>query len=216
MKKLLATLAFALSAGAASAGDWYVTSFGGANWKEPYGSDGGNSTLTVNADAGYVVGAALGRKLDDVLFPGLRTEVELSYRSNAIDGLFDGPCEDYDINGHDSTFAAMLNVGYDFPKVFELRPYVMGGVGFAARRIAWDPAPSNWGDGFGTERQGFAWQVGAGVNYDISQDITLGVGYRYFQGVAINREAKYWKENAFMTADGDNHAVLAELTFHLN
>lgn len=215
MRVLLASVAFALSAGAAVAGNWYVTTFGGANWKEPYGSNGGNATLSVNSDLGYVVGAAVGRKLDEVV-PGLRTELELSYRSNAIDGVFDGYCYDTDINGHDSTFAAMINAAYDLPKVMELKPYVMAGFGYSARRIAWEPAPSNWYDGFGTERQGFAWQVGAGVSYDITEDVSLGLGYRYFQGVAINREVRYWKDSAFMTADGDNHALVAELKFNLD
>jgi outer membrane autotransporter protein len=111
----------------------------------------------------------------------------------------------------------MINVAYDLPKVLELRPYVMAGAGYSSRRISIDPAPTSWGtDGFGTERQGFAWQVGAGVNYDVTDTMSLGLGYRYFEGVAINREVGYWHDSAFMVADGDNHALIAEMTFKLD
>jgi opacity protein-like surface antigen len=218
MKFIAAITALALSAGAASAGDWYATGFGGMNWKQPYTSNGeGNSDLGIDADAGYVAGAAVGRKLDDIGLPGFRTEVELSFRSNNINGWFDGPCVDKDLSGHDSTFAAMVNAAYDFPTVWTLRPYVMAGAGYSSRRISIDPTPTSWGtDGFGTERQGFAWQVGAGVNHDVSETVTIGLGYRYFESVAINREVGYWKDSAFMVADGDNHALVAEMTIKLN
>lgn len=217
MKLIAAITAVALSAGAASAGNWYTTGFGGMNWKQPYASDGGNSDLAIDADAGYLGGVAVGRKLDDVWLPGFRTELEVSFRSNNIDGWFDGPCVDKDLSGHDSTFAAMANVAYDFPAIWTLKPYVLAGAGFSARRISIDPTPTSWGtDGFGTERQGFAWQVGAGVRHDVSENISIGLGYRYFEGVAINREVGYWKDTAFMVADGDSHAAIVDVTFKLD
>lgn len=198
----------------AYAGEFYFSTFGGANWKTDYASTGGDSSLVITPEVGYVVGGALGGQVDPV--PGLRAELELSYRSNSLDGLWDG-CSDFPVNGHDSTFAAMGNLVYDLPGVWGIKPYALAGVGYAARRISFSPTPDSWGtDGFGTERQGFAWQVGGGLDYEVSPGIVAGLGYRFFQGVAINREVGYGKNETFLEANGDNHSVLATIRFALN
>jgi opacity protein-like surface antigen len=71
-------------------------------------------------------------------------------------------------------------------------------------------------NGVGTDRTGFAWQVGAGATYPVAENISIGLGYRYFESIGLNREVVYGKETAYMTADGDNHAVIAEVVFGLD
>jgi len=208
---LLAASALATSA---TAGEFYLSTFGGANWKTDYASTGGDASLVITPEVGYVVGGALGGQIDAV--PNLRAEVELSYRSNSIDGAWDG-CSDFPVNGHDSTFAAMGNLIYDLPGAWGIQPYALAGVGYSVRRISLTPTPDSWGtDGFGTERQGFAWQVGGGFEYEVVDGIHLGLGYRFFQGVAVNREVGYGKNETFLEANGDNHSVLATVRFALN
>lgn len=214
MRRISILLAASLLAGPAAAGEFYLSTFGGGGWKTDYASNGGDSTLTITPEVGYVVGGALGGQVDPI--PGLRAEVELSYRSNSIDGLWDG-CADFPVNGHDSTFAAMGNLLYDLPTISGFRPYVLAGLGYSARRLSFTPTPDNYtNSGEGTERQGFAWQVGAGADYEVIDGIRVGLGYRFFSGVAINRLVEYGKNEAFLEANGDNHAVLATATFALN
>ena len=62
---------------------------------------------------------------------------------------------------------------------------------------------------------GFAWQLGAGANYEVSPGVKVGVGYRYFHGADIDR-AFGAKNSAPAQTDGSNHAIQASVTVDLN
>lgn len=63
----------------------------------------------------------------------------------------------------------MLNGWYDFALEGGLKPYVGGGAGLLDV------------DASEAEGSGFAWQVGAGLGYQISENMALDVGYRYLR-----------------------------------
>lgn len=221
---LLASSAIALlaaSAPAQAASGWYVSVFGGANWSDDHSISAATAptisadtlSWTADGDAGFVVGGAVGLNLNQVA-PGLRAEVEVAYRQNNFNGLWStftvtlgasSGTIDYDF----SNFSVLANVWYDFD-LGGVKPYVGGGIG-------WANAQADGGIAGGTtaafdfEEDGFAWQIGAGINFDISPNMKLGVGYRYFVGpdVAVALSSS----TATGDLDNENHTALINLTY---
>lgn len=237
---LLASSALAVLASVtqAHAGDYYVSVFGGANWQANDKSgfqSGPSSTVTfgttayrLSSDTGFAIGGAVGLHLDQWLH-GLRAEVEASYRRNKLKGnwavttFFTHAAGD--INGHDSTFALMANVWYDVNVSQKWTAYLGGGAGWARRNINGALATTfttnssnttHYGHGFNVHESGFAWQVGAGVNYEIQDGVHLGVGYRYFRGPDVRNDIFLGKHDLPVNFDQDNHTVQLELSVDIN
>lgn len=208
---LAATATLALALPAAASG-FYATAFGGANMGNDFGGHGPHASFETMPDTGYVVGVALGSHV--AALPGVRAEIEASWRSATHHGAFDG-CSDFFLDGEDSTSATLVNVVYE-ADMGDLRPYVLAGAGYGARRISINPTPDNWTlNGTGADEQGFAWQVGAGVDLSLGERWRAGVGYRYFTGPSIDRVAQFGKASTFMEADGDSHALIVTATYGL-
>jgi outer membrane autotransporter protein len=62
---------------------------------------------------------------------------------------------------------------------------------------------------------GFAWQLGAGVNYTVAPDVQLGVGYRYFKGPSFD-PIFIGKLGVPASEDNESHAVQVNLTVGIN
>jgi opacity protein-like surface antigen len=182
---------------------WYVSVLGGGNWiaddninyrfaavsSAPQGAV--YAYQDFEADAGFVVGAAVGRDLC-CWIPGLRGELELTYRRNYVrgyhedgtDNLFSSnqiPDVTGPLDGHISTFAIMANVWYDFD-LGGVNPYFGGGIGWGHSRFKANYFNTTFSAPFGAVDEtdtGFAYQLGAGFNVPIAQGARLGVGYRY-------------------------------------
>jgi opacity protein-like surface antigen len=128
-------------------------------------NSGGISFFPFDNDPGFVINGAIGAELN----PMIRVEGEIGYRINAAD---QGP------SPVDWTFQAtsfMANGYFDIPTNSPLRPYVGAGLGFALINLE--------GDNFGTaDDSDFvgAFQIMAGLGFDISPKATLTFGYRYF------------------------------------
>lgn len=218
---LLATTALAalaLAAPANAAGNWYVSLTGGANWQNDDGfvAINGPDTLVFDSssDTGFLVAGAVGLSLSGVA-PGLRVEAEVSYRQNSNDGawftdtgiLTDSGPLDFD----HQALAVMANVWYDFD-VGGVRPYIGGGIGWAdveldGTYVGGTLPVIDFSD------DGFAWQLGAGVNFAISPNVQLGVGYRYFVGPEVTVLAPFGGNTAAGDLDYENHAATVTLTF---
>lgn len=190
MKKyLFAAIAFALVAmtPTTASADSYVSGFGGANWDD--------TANGIESDTGYVVGAALGTKVKAV--PGLRVEAELAFRQNDVSA--------YCLEAKHNTTSLMGNLVYDLnAAVGPFRPYVLAGVGFAHTEGVVENLSIAT-----LEADGVAWQLGAGLNTQIADGVTAGVGYRYFAGPELEVFGS-------QLSDGTNHSVLASLTLSLN
>jgi len=222
-----AVAALSLAAPAQAAGNWYVSVFGGANWSEDHSFSVATSTTTsadtltwsTDSDTGWIVGGAVGLSLAQ-LAPGLRVELEASYRENSVDGLWASNITTptvvssgaLDIDH--STFAVMANAWYDFT-IVGVNPYIGGGIGWAETELEGTylgafPAAVP----FSFEDSGFAWQAGAGIKFDISPNMKLGVGYRYFDGPEVTVIAP-GTNTATAEVDNENHTVLVDLTFNM-
>lgn len=223
----LAALAIAAPAEAAG-GLWYVSLTGGANWVDDndfFVNPTSFTTLTWNteADTGYIIAGAIGMNFGNVM-SGLRGEVEVSYRQNNVDGdwssNYAGPTPfafgtiEYD---HE-TFSVMANAWFDIPLGSGFSPYFGGGVGWAD--TSFDGTYTCVGGGncvggpFDFSEDGFAWQLGAGVNFAISPNVQLGVGYRFVQGP----EPTALPDQALLNIsrqdlENDNHSAVVTLTF---
>ncbi len=62
---------------------------------------------------------------------------------------------------------------------------------------------------------GFAWTLGAGVNYEVSPGVDVGIGYRYFNGPGFD-PLFIGKNNIAVPFDNENHAVSVNLTVNVN
>jgi outer membrane immunogenic protein len=79
----------------------------------------------------------------------------------------------------------MLNVYKDFKNSTSLTPYVVGGLGFTKVRTEQFNTTQKIGDdttslsASGKDKNNFTWQLGLGVAYKLSSDLTLDASYRY-------------------------------------
>ena len=234
MKRVLlassaAAAILALSPVAEASGPLYFSAFGGANWlrsaANTFATDSGSTSqsLSVSADTGFVVGAAVGMHMDNWL-NGLRAEFEASYRRNKVHGVWteesgssSGPFE-----GRESTFAMMANVWYDINIGSKLVPYVGGGVGAATAQnsgVIIDVSRIPFVDAnFDNRYFGMAWQLGAGVHYEFMHGANVGLGYRYFRGPDFHYAGVSGGEGDdwIGTIKNENHEVMVDLTIDID
>ena len=234
----MATTALALLAGAttATAGDLYISVIGGLN-KQPDES-GGNVTAEASGlfdtspDTGFTIGGAIGTGLDKWV-KGLRVEAEVAYRRNDLAGRwatfsFTVPGTTTargDIEGNASTFSIMANAWYDIDAGWKVVPYVGGGVGWGRAKVdgvlvtTFSDGTPNTGsrEAFSREDSGFAWQLGAGFNYEAAPGVKVGLGYRYFRGPTVPDPIFTGKNDVLVIGfENENHAVQANVTIDIN
>jgi opacity protein-like surface antigen len=113
------------------------------------------------------------------------------------------------IGAKDSTWALMANAKYAFD-IGKVHPYAKAGVGYAARDITIDALPLA---ALALESRGFAYQLGTGVDFDVTDDMQLGVGYNYFNGPSF---AIGLGPFGRVSDGGDNHSLLATFTVALD
>ena len=211
-----------------AAGKFYVSVTGGANWVDDnnfFVNPVAATTLTwdTQADTGYLVAATVGMNLGNYM-NGLRAEVEAAWRHNNVSGdwssnySFTTPFAFGTIDYDHETFSVLANVWYDIPLGGGFTPYLGGGIGWADTRF--DGTYTCIGGGnciggpFKFSEDGFAWQLGAGVNYAIAPNIQLGVGYRFFQGPEPTALPDQFLANISRhDLDNQNHAAVLTLTF---
>lgn len=219
----LAALTLAAPAANAAGSGWYVSLTGGGNWADDNSFFASNPTstttftLATDGDTGWVVAGAVGYNLTSVS-PGLRVDVEVAYRDNQVDGAFltsisnaattdSGP-----VDADHQTFSVLANVWYDFD-VGGFKPYIGGGIGWAETEfegtyIGAVVTP------FSFEDSGFAWQVGGGINFDVSPNVKLGIGYRYFSGPEVTVLPPVVAPNILAgDIENDNHSATLSVTF---
>jgi opacity protein-like surface antigen len=162
-------------------------------------------------ETGFLVGGAFGYR-----FGQFRGEIEIAYRDNDV--------ESFDLRrgpalrgvGDLETLTGMVNVFYDADLtpfgLDRVLPYVGGGLG-AAHLDA--DSPSNAilrVDGSDTV---LAWNLQAGIAYAITEDVRLGVGYRYLDTAEFTFDANAVGTSGTIDLDGlSSHEVLASVRYH--
>lgn len=173
----------------------YITGFGAYAFPQDIEADGSilggliSGTADADLENGFVAGGAIGTHIyQDIV----RAEIELSYQSfefeDATLGNAVGPggpipgSINVPLNGDISALMLLVNGWYDIHTGTPFVPYLGGGVGLGFTDVdaRVQGAPVNIGaDG---ESTSFAFQVGAGVNYELTENFAIGIGYR-FRGI---------------------------------
>lgn len=194
MKKHLLTLITStacLIAGTAQAqqcccdDSFYVGALAGVNFIQDIKSHGVKASL----DTGYIVGANVGYRICD----NIRVEAEFAYRNNNkthrenVDYAFDSKIENISnskVKADIKTYSLMANAYYDFDLCSCFTPYVGVGIGYAWNDFTVTAKSIDFSDRVKLESSSnrFAWQLMAGVDYELCScpDIKVGLEYRYF------------------------------------
>ena len=222
-KYLLAAAAAAAIASPAAArdGSIYVGADFGAMMPEDNNFDFESATTSVDRafnldyDVGYDIDINGGYD-----FGMFRAEAELGYkRSSANEVTFDtsvaSPIGPYDADGKGSVLSLMVNGLLDFDGGDGWGGFVGGGVGVAKVKVdtTFTGASTTLNPFIVDDSDsGFAWQALAGVHFAVSQNIDLGLKYRFFNvpnvtlhdsGTDVSLKDK-WR----------SHSILASLTYN--
>lgn len=170
-------LAFFFSAPFCSADGLYVS--GNLGFAMASDSDLTDSTvpgITVNTefDTGLAFGAALGYD-----FNRFRVEGEISYQKNDVDkigaqGVF------FDATGDATALSFLINGYFDFVNSSAFTPYISAGLGFAQVEFNNLDISGSGFPGSSDEDTVFAYQIGIGIGYAVTEKVTIDVKYRYF------------------------------------
>lgn len=130
---------------------------------------------------GSVAGAVIGTQLNE----SWRVEAEVSRLFNGINNFTfnNGNVNTYSGGGVNQTYA-LANVWYGLNANSAFTPYVGGGVG-----LGWANGNLDMGSGRfvnATAPAAFAFQLGAGVNYAVSESFSIDVGYRFKAMTGLN------------------------------
>lgn len=131
-----------------------------------------DNALALNGALGYNFGSA-------------RLEAALGYQKHNVSDE-----EDVDV----SLLTLMANAYYDFDAGSGVKPYIMGGLGMAHINVS---------DTFADETDNvFAWQLGAGLGFEVADNTTLDLGYRYLKpsdfSVDDSADKAEWAVHNFM------------------
>jgi opacity protein-like surface antigen len=138
-------------------------------------TDNYGSSADIEYNTGYSISGTGGYAFSN----GLRLEGELTYKQADMD-KFKIYGFSSSINSDISALGFMANAYYDFKNTSPFTPYVGGGIGFATLYVS--QAINNYGDllWFDEDDTVFAYQLGAGVAFDVNKNMAIDLGYRYF------------------------------------
>ena len=132
------------------------------------------TTVNTEFDTGLTLGAALGYD-----FNRFRVEGEISYQTNDVDkigaqGVF------FDATGDATALSFLINGYYDFVNRSAFTPYISAGLGFAQVEFNNLNISGLGFSGSNDEDTVFAYQIGFGVGYAVTEKVVIDVKYRYF------------------------------------
>ena len=138
----------------------------------------------VSVATGDGVSVAAGVELPLCNGDAIRTELEYSYRDGA--GKTKKYFDEGDIASNKMSVRnqnVMLNAYYDFNTGTKFTPYVGGGIGLAHLKASSKFAGTDGADyaagKIKESSNNFAWNLAAGVGYEVNRNITVDLGYRY-------------------------------------
>lgn len=144
------------------------------NWSSPDESDNYSEKNSIDDN---VFGGSIALGLRTQLIRGaLRTEFEYSKNADAKKSKTDDWGDKFELKLKSEAF--MFNAYYDIETNSPITPYVGAGLGFSRLKASekWNDYPE---DNDSIKHTNFAWQIGAGVAYNINRNLALDLGYRY-------------------------------------
>ena len=131
-------------------------------------------TLTMEYDTGWTLGGALGYG-----FGSFRVEGEIAYQANDIDKLSILGIP-FNASGDVSSLAFLINGYFDFVNDSAFTPYLSAGLGYAKVDLNDFNIAGSGEPDYSDDDSVFAYQVGLGVGYAVTEKVTIDVKYRYF------------------------------------
>jgi opacity protein-like surface antigen len=192
---------------AAAPTGFYATFFAGGSFASGDTSvtyNGAGYTIGSELEPGFIVGGAVGA----TVYENLRAELEFSFIQAGVKSIAGSDVPD----GYEATstgYNLLGNVWYDFVNDTSFTPYIGAGVGYGYTELATDDFDGAY------EASGLLYQLGAGVKFDVADNIALDLGYRYrvlsdanttFDGEEIGGGYE-------IKTDAINHIVQAGVTF---
>jgi len=160
--------------------------------------------VSIEFDKGFAIGGAVGYD-----FGAFRLEGEVAYQKSDLDKLTvsaDGMGGSAKLSGDGTSLALLANGYYDFHNDSAFTPYVSAGIGFAKVSINDFGSPSLEIPSSGDEDDTvFAYQVGLGLGYAVTDNWIIEVKYRYFGTADPEFEG--------LTAEFSSHNILAGVRF---
>lgn len=194
----------------------YVSGQAGLNKTE----ESGTSRDSVTTKAGFARGAAGNVAVGYGLGNGVRGELEAAVRQSTVnsldnvrdDGTGNGTFVNPGPGGRIRTISVMGNAIYDIPTSIGLTPFA--GVGVGAARVEARSLGPDKGNAVTTGTKIVpAYQGLAGVNYSVTDNVAVGVTYRYFTTEKASIASDSGTPTKFAIRD---HSVMAGLTWAFN
>ena len=135
-------------------------------------SEPGFTSVDMEFDPGLGLDVAVGND-----FGAFRIEGELTYRTNDIDQFTTRGVE-LEADGDVTALSLMLNAFLDVENETPFTPYIGGGLGFAS--VSMNDVKVSGIAVNDEDDTVVAYQIGFGVEYAVSEKISLDVGYRYY------------------------------------
>lgn len=135
-----------------------------------------------------------------------RTELELNIQQDAkgITKSYDEGDGSIDsLSTKISMYSAMLNAYYDIDTGTAFTPYLGAGIGVAKLKAKW----SGNGDNFSKSSMNISWQIGAGVSYAMTDNVSIDTGYRYVDNGKISKKIASEREFTLLRANSKSHEI---------
>ena len=120
---------------------------------------------------------ALGYDFNSQFGVPVRAEVEYALRGNSEKSW--NYSKKLDIKGAWNASTLFLNLYYDFRNSTAFTPYVGAGLGMAFNYANYTFSAPGFNANFDDHRTTFAWNVGAGVAYNVNDALYIDAAYRY-------------------------------------
>ena len=195
-------LAAMMIPGAAAAAERATGTYLGAGAGISFADDTDIDGNGINAEAEHDIGHAGVLSLGHAYANGFRAEVELGNRRNAIDSV-DG----VDTGGSVNVLSGMINTYYDFATGSAFIPYLGAGIGLGSLHMSANPVD---GSAINDRGNGLALQGIAGLGYQMTDNLTSTLEYRYFtvQGADLKTIG-----GTSIDADYQAHTVMVGLRY---
>jgi opacity protein-like surface antigen len=195
--------------GSGDPSDLYVSIFGGAALPDKSAFEYDGNIYSLSHKDGFTVGAAVGTHIA----PGLRAEFEASYlRTGLKNASFDADSSG-SASGHLNQGYFLSNIWKDFD-LGMITPYIGGGLGFGTEKFSNASLDGN----ALSDKTGFgiAGQFGLGARVNISDNLSLDLGYRYksiIDAMILAGDGVDFGENYDVATH--NHLIQAGVTYGL-
>jgi opacity protein-like surface antigen len=153
----------------------------------------------------FVFGGAVGYR-----FPWVRLELNGSYRKFDTDKV-KTQGQRVSGNGDATTAVGLFNVYLDPDLGVPVHPYLGGGIGSAYVKLDTGDAPLRVDD----EAGAFAWNLAAGLSFDVTQHVTLSAGCRYLrlEGIDFSASVAGVNTDGVDVDDVTSHEILIGLLY---